>query len=194
MRLKLAPGERVLVRTRPQPRALTGPFGLSLLVLAAGGFALGWLGRNALPEPAAQWQPWAVAAVPVLCALVLLRVFVRPFLDWFSASYMLTSRRILFRRGVARRREHEIALAGIYQLDTVQTLFQRLTGSGTLAVDLGHDRVVTYADVPQVHTFKAFVVAAIRDLPLTAMFDGVDMGNAIGAGDGAHEEWRGDEG
>jgi membrane protein YdbS with pleckstrin-like domain len=190
LRLRLAPGERVLIRTRPQPRALAGPFCMSLLVLAAAGFALGWLGRNGLPEAAARWQPWAAAGVVAAGALVLLRIFVRPLLRWLFARYVLTSRRIVFRRGLVRRREHEIALAGIYQLDTAQTLFQRLTGSGTLTVDLGHDRVVSYANVPQVDAFKAFVVAAIRDLPLTAMFDGVDISDTSGTESG----WRGDEG
>ncbi len=66
-------------------------------------------------------------------------------------------------------------LSAVYQLDTTQGLLQRFVGSGTLLVDLGRDRVVTYRDVPQVHTFKDYVVAAVSELPLTVMFDGVDM-------------------
>ena len=42
-------------------------------------------------------------------------------------------------------------------------------------VDLGRDRILSFREVPQVHTFKEYMVAAISDLPLTAMFDGVDM-------------------
>ena len=49
MRLKLDPGERVIVITRPQARRLFWPAVAFLLVLAAGGFGAGWLSREDLP-------------------------------------------------------------------------------------------------------------------------------------------------
>lgn len=175
MRLKLAPGEHVIVRTRPHPRPLVLPFVGVLLVLAATGFGLGLLSRQGLPPTLVEWVPLAVILVLAVAALILLRTFVRPVMRWWGTRYLLTSRRLITRRGFATRREHELALAGIYQLHTSQTLLQRSTGSGNLTVDLGRDRTVVYPDMPQVHTFKEFMVEAIGDLPLTVMFDGVDM-------------------
>ncbi|GAA1120290.1 PH domain-containing protein [Arthrobacter flavus] len=175
MRLKLAPGEHVIVRTRPHPRPLLMPFIGSLVVLAGSGFALGLLSRGSLPPGVIEWVPLGVILVLAAAVLILLRIFVRPLMRWWSTRYILTSRRLIRRRGLSTRSEQEIALASIYQLDTSQTLLQRSTGSGNLTVDLGRDRTVVHPDLPQVHTFKQFMVEAIGDLPLTVMFDGVDM-------------------
>ena len=173
--MKLAPGEHVIVRTRPHPRSLLMPFIGVLVVLAMTGFGLGLLSRRGLPPEVAEWVPLAIVLILAGAGLILLRMFVRPAMRWWGMRYILTSRRLIWRRGLSTRREHEVALASIYQLDTSQTLLQRSTGSGNLTVDLGRDRTVDYPDVPQVHTFKEFMVEAIGDLPLTVMFDGVDM-------------------
>ncbi|MBG6180734.1 PH domain-containing protein [Arthrobacter sp. CAN_A1] len=173
--MKLGPGEHVIVRTRPHPRALLLPFIGALVVLAASGFGLGLLSRDGLPSAILGWVPLLVVLVLAVAVLILLRIFLRPMMRWWGMRYILTSRRFIKRHGFSTRREHELALASIYQLDTSQTLLQRSTGSGTLTVDLGRDRTVVYPDVPQVHTFKEFMVEAIGDLPLTVMFDGVDM-------------------
>ncbi len=151
------------------------PFIGALVVLASSGFGLGLLSRAGLPPAMLEWVPLAVILVCALALLILLRIFVRPVMRWWGMRYILTSRRFIRRQGLSTRREQEVALASIYQLDTSQTLLQRSTGSGNLAVDLGRDRVVVYPDVPQVHTFKEFMVEAIGELPLTVMFDGVDM-------------------
>ncbi|MHA7277873.1 PH domain-containing protein [Arthrobacter sp. HLT1-21] len=173
--MKLAPGEHVIVRTRAHPRSLLLPFVGALVVLAASGFGLGLLSRDGLPTAIVDWMPLLVVLLLAVAALILLRIFVRPMVKWWGMRYILTSRRFIKRHGIATRREHELVLASIYQLDTGQTLLQRSTGSGTLTVDLGRDRTVVYPDVPRVHTFKEFMLEAIGDLPLTVMFDGVDM-------------------
>lgn len=191
MRVKLGPGERVIVRTRPDPRRLAGPFLGALVIVAATAFGLGWLSRNNLPgvpgfEPlGADLEPLAAGLIAAVGAILLVRIFVRPFLRWLGTRYILTSRRLIRRRGIGRRAEHELALAAIYQLDTDQSLIQRATGGGTLTVDLGRDRTVSYPGVPQVAVFKGFVVEAIAELPLTVMFDGVGMEINPGAGFGS---------
>ncbi|WP_028281500.1 PH domain-containing protein [Arthrobacter sp. H5] len=175
MAMRLAAGEHVIVRTRPNPRPLLWPFLGALAVLAATGYGLGWLSRANLPIELLTWEPWIVSAVLVVAGLLLLRMFFNPLLRWMGSRYILTSRRLIRRRGLARRSEQDVTLAVIYQLGTDQSLIQRATGSGTLVIDLGRDRTVSYPDVPRIHTFKEFIVAAISDLPLTVMFDGVDM-------------------
>ncbi len=176
MRVKLAAGERVVVRTRAHLSVLIGPFLGLLGLLALTGFALGWASRGTPAGWAEPWLPLAAAAGGFLLLALWLRIFMLPFLRWSTTWYILTSSRLIHRRGAARRREHQIALAAVYQLDIAQSPWQRLTRSGMLTIDLGHDRVLTYRNVPQIHIFKDFVVAAVSELPLTAMFDGVDMG------------------
>lgn len=193
MRVRLLPGERVLVRTRPNPLPLVVPLVLGFVLLAVGAFGLGYLVHRDLPGDLTDWQPVFVVAVAVAVVLLLLRVLVVPLLRWAGNRYVLTSMRIIHRRGATKRTEHQLNLAAINQLQTEQKLVQRLVGSGTLVVDLGYDRAHQYRDVPQIATFREYVVQAIGELPLTRMFDGVDMETdpqyARGGASRTRQEW-----
>lgn len=194
MRIRLLPGERVLVRTRPNPLPLTGPVLAGFLLLALSGFGLGYLARPDLPGGLAEWQPVLLPAVLAVTVLMLLVVVVRPLARWAGNRYVLTSMRLIHRAGTTRRTEHQINLAAISQLQTEQGLIQRMVGSGTLVADLGFDRWRAYRHVPQIATFKEYVVQAIGELPLTRMFDGVDMEidpqYARGGTPRVQQEWR----
>ena len=189
VRLNLAPGERIIVASRPHARQLVWPVLLAVLVCAAAGFVYGYLDRDSLPGQVADWRSYLQAAVVAVAVVLLARFSLPPVLRWAFARYIVTNRRLIHRQGVLRRRERELALASVFQLEAWQTVTDRMQRSGTLAVDVGYDRVVHYEHVPEVHKFKAIVLAAIGELPLTAMFDGVDM-----EGDGDYDyEGRGDE-
>ena len=194
MRIRLLPGERVLVRTRPNPLPLAGPVVAGFLLLAVGGFGLGYLARPDLPGSVAEWQPVLLPVVFGVAVLVFLWVVGRPLLRWAGNRYVLTSMRLIHRTGTGRRTEHQINLSAISQLQTEQGLMQRMVGSGTLVADLGFDRAHAYRHVPQIATFKDYVVQAIGELPLTRMFDGVDMEidpqYARGGTPRVQQEWR----
>ena len=194
MRIRLQPGERVLVRTRPNPLPLAGPVAAGFLLLALGGFGLGYLARPDLPGTLADWQPVLLPVALAAVVLVLLRVVARPLVRWAGDRYVLTSLRLIHRTWTARRTEHQINLSAVSQLQTEQGLLQRMMGSGTLVADLGFDRAHAYRHVPQIATFKEYVVQAIGELPLTRMFDGVDMEidpqYARGGTPRAQQEWR----
>ncbi len=187
------PGERVLVRTRPNPLPLVGPVIAGFILLAVGGFGLGLLaGRDVLGL--GDSRPLLFAVILAVVVLLLLRVVVRPLARWSSNRYVLTSVRFIHRRGAARRTEHQINLSAISQLQTEQGLMQRMVGSGTLIADLGFDRAHAYQDIPHITTFKEYVVQAIGELPLTRMVDGVNMEidpqYARGGTPRAQQEWR----
>lgn len=189
IRLKLAPGERIIVASRPHARQLVWPVVLAVAVCAVAGFGCGYLSRDGLPSGLASWSGYLQAAVVLGAAALLARFCVPPVLRWAFASYIVTNRRLIHRQGVLRRRERELGLASVVQLEAWQTFADRIQRSGTLAVDVGYNRMVHYEHVPEVHKFKAIVVGAIDQLPLTAMFDGVDI-----EGDGEYDyEGRGDE-
>ncbi|CEA07555.1 Bacterial membrane flanked domain protein [Arthrobacter saudimassiliensis] len=175
MRLNLAPGERVIVSSRPSARRLWRPVAVTVLAGAAAGFLVGFLGRDSVAPALSGWGPYLQLAVVAAALLVVLRWCLPVALQWSAARFILTSRRLLHRSGVLRRSEHEISLASVYQLEIRQGVSDRMQRSGTLVVDLGHGRVVPYRGVPEVHRFRSLVVAAIGQLPMTAMFDGVDM-------------------
>ncbi|MUK03193.1 PH domain-containing protein [Vibrio cholerae] len=197
MRIKLLPGERVIVRTRPSPLPLVAPVTAGFLILAVGGFGLGYLARGESAAGLAEWHPAVVVAALTVVVLLLLRVVVRPLARWSSNRYVLTSMRLIHRRGATRRTEHQINLSAISQLQTEQGVLQRMAGSGTLIADLGFDRTHAYRNVPRISTFKEYVVQAISELPLTRMFDGVDMEidpqYARGGTPWVQQEWRGEQ-
>ena len=189
VRLKLAPGERIIVASRPHARQLVWPVILAVVICAAAGFGSGFLDRDAVSDQVADWGMYLQTAVVVVAVALLARFCLPPVLRWAFSRYIVTNRRLIHRQGVLRRRERELALATIFQLEAWQTVTDRMQRSGTLAVDVGYDRVVHYEHVPEVHRFKAIVVAAIDQLPMTAMFDGVDI-----EGDGDYDyEGRDDE-
>ncbi len=175
MRIKLMPGERVILRTRPNALPLVGPVISGFLILAVGGFSLGYLSRGTLPEWLEQWQGLLLPVAFVLFLLLPLRAVVWPLLRWSGNRYVLTTTRLIHRYGVLRRTEKQISLSAISQLQTEQSLLQRMVGSGSLTADLGFDRAHAYRHLPQVTAFKEHVIRAISELPLTRMFDGVDM-------------------
>lgn len=187
--MRLEPGEQVIVAARPHAGPLLGPVLLAAAACSAGGFALGYLGRDSLPEAVADWAFVLAPAVVVLTLLLLVRFCLPPVLRWNATRYVLTNRRLIQRRGVLRRREHDLPLASIYQLETRQGILQRMQRAGTLRIDLGRGRVIDYPSVPEVHRFKSIVLATIEQLPLTVMFDGVD----IEASTGYDDDWSGHE-
>jgi uncharacterized membrane protein YdbT with pleckstrin-like domain len=175
LRLKLDPGERVIVMTRPQARKLTWPVVAALLVLGAGSYVLGNLSRSNPPDWIVEWHPLLLAGLAVVVAALLSRLFLLPLLRWISTRYLLTSKRLIVRQGMGRRHERQLLLVNIAELHTEQSIIQRTLRSGNLTVDLGHGRTSRIIDVPEVFRFRTLVVEAIEQLPRTAMFDGVDM-------------------
>ncbi|NKX53378.1 PH domain-containing protein [Arthrobacter mobilis] len=165
MRLKLWPGEQVIVATRPQARSLFWPFLALLLVLLAAGFGAGRLTRGQHIDWVAQWQPVLQAALLAAAVLLALRLFVVPLLRWCSTRYVLTNQRLLVRRGWGRRSEQETPLAGIYAVHAEQSLLQRMLRSGNLRADAGPGRSTRLVDVPEVHRFRTLVARAIEQLP-----------------------------
>ncbi len=189
MGLRLHAGEYVIVAARPQTRCLVWPVIVGLTLTGAAAYWLGWAGRSAHPSEFVQWLPVLVPAVLVILVLIFLRWVLYPLLAWSSTRFVLTNRRLIFRRGILSRREHDLPLPVIYQLDSSQSLADRVFGGGTLTVDLGRNRSVQYRDVPHIHAFKEYVVGAVEELPMTVMFDGVDMDVELGR----ETEWIDDD-
>ena len=182
MRLKLAPGEQVIARTRPTSWVLFWPTAGALVLLAGGGFVAGWLGSPFLPPPIQQWLPLTAPAAALLGAALLFRLFLRPLMRWQATRYVLTNFRLIHRRGMTRRSQYDVQLELVRQTGITQSLPQRMTGSGTLTLDLGAGRSVAYRDVPRVAVLKEYVDEALAELPRTALLDGQDAAPALDQG------------
>lgn len=137
----LNPGEKIVISTRTHVKALLWPL-LQLVVL----LALSVLFRVFVTDNnTALLVVWSVIAL-----LVLWRV-VWPFLDWFTASYTITNRRLITRHGILTRRGHDIPLGRISDVAYELDIIDRMLGCGTLVIsDASTNGQVLIYDIPQV--------------------------------------------
>jgi len=140
----LGDGERVVWSVRTHWKALLAPSVIAVLVVVAAGFAA-WL----LPDgDVGRWLRLAVIVIAV-CAILVLSVW--PLLNWLTASYTLTNRRLITRQGVITRTGRDIPLARINDVSYEHGLIDRMLGCGTLVVESAGERgQVVLPDVPHV--------------------------------------------
>ena len=177
MRSWLAPGEQVIVSSRPQARSLALPAVVFILVPALASFALAWLDRGGLAKLIPQiagWKPQLVMAVAVLAIAAEVLYPLRRYLRWAATRYILTSRRIIVRRGWLHRSRQDFPLATVRNLGSRQSPLQRMLRSGNIALDMGHGETSSMPDVPEVARFRDFALAAISELPHVALADPAD--------------------
>jgi membrane protein YdbS with pleckstrin-like domain len=128
----LGDDERVVTSTRTHWKALIGPV-LVLLVVVGGGAFL----AAVIPEGSVQTAGRiAIAAI----AVVLLAIWVvKPFLDWFFATYTLTNRRLITRHGILNRSGRDIPLVRINDVSYEHGLVDRMLRCGTLVIQSASD-------------------------------------------------------
>lgn len=129
--------EHLVVRLRRHARALTLPVLLLLATAAAAGF---WVGT--FPEA---WMNVTAAAGAVLLALLL---GVGPLVSWLASRTLVTTRRIIVRRGLFVQHRSELSLARVREVRTRRTLWQRAFGSGNIELAAGVDEPTVLRDVP----------------------------------------------
>ncbi len=141
--------ERVIARLRPRGRHLIWP---ALLVIALAGVSVYYLGT--LPEA---WQRYAVLILGGSATLVLVIV---PYLSWLSRRYIITTRRIVIRRGLFIRVHQELLHSRSYDVTLRQDALQSLSRCGDIRINTGLESPVILRDVPQ----PKLVLRAIQDL------------------------------
>jgi membrane protein YdbS with pleckstrin-like domain len=169
MRKALLPGEQVIVLTRPQPRTLIVPGLVFVLVPALAAYACAWVVRGGpaklVPLIPKQWTPWLLGVCVGLGAWVLLAYCLPRVLRWQGTRYILTSQRLLTRYGMLRRRDEQVPLAAVRHVAIEQSLLQRLLRSGNISLETGYPLGTVVPDVPEVATFRNFMLEAIGALP-----------------------------
>ncbi|MET1021555.1 MAG: PH domain-containing protein [Arthrobacter sp.] len=169
MRKELLPGEQVIVVTRPQPRTLLVPALLFILAPALAAYASAWIVKGGparlVPLITKEWTPWLIGLCVGVAAWVLLAYCLPRAMTWHATKYTLTSQRLVARYGMLRRRDQQVPLGSIRNVVVHQSLLQRILRSGNISLDTGHPSSTVVPDVPEVATFRNFVLDAINDLP-----------------------------
>lgn len=135
----LNPGESVVFTTRTHPKAIILPVLIAVVIIALAITASVFV------------HGYALLAVWVIAALLVLWFTGRPVLVWLAATYTLTDRRVLTRTGILTRKGHDIPLNRISDVSYEKGLFDRMLGCGTLVIsDASTQGRVALPDVPNV--------------------------------------------
>jgi len=91
------------------------------------------------------WVVWIIAVV------VLVVWSVKPFLEWLTATYTITTKRLITREGLIARRGHDIPLLRISDVAYDMGPIDRVLGCGTLVIsDASTHGQVELHDIPDV--------------------------------------------
>lgn len=169
MRKWLVPGEQVIVITRPHARKLALPAIIAILLPTALGIGLAWLSRAYWGPQWDSWRPASQFVAVALTIVVLLFFSLRRYLKWFATSYILTSRRIVIRKGALTRGQTDIPLFSLRTFNVSQGVAQRMRRCGNITLISGVGESVVIREVPEVTKFKNLTLDAIEELPHSAL-------------------------
>jgi uncharacterized membrane protein YdbT with pleckstrin-like domain len=140
----LTDGESVVVDTRTHPKALLVPGIVLVLALVVAIFLDRKIGNGVV-----SLLVWIVALVVIVWWVL------RPFLDWLTSTYTVTSKRLITREGILSRKGHDIPLMRISDVAFDQGIVDRMLGCGTLVVsDASTHGSVRLNDIPRVESVQ----------------------------------------
>ena len=137
----LARGETVVLHKHPHWKVLILP--VLWLVLIIGGGSFGFAYSRAQTGNYGIW--WIVIGAVGTLGIICLSV--APFIRWRTEHFVITNRHVFFRTGFFRRREHQIPLGRIQNLETSVTFWGRILGFGTLIVESAADQPLSFSNV-----------------------------------------------
>ncbi len=130
-------GEQVVVDVRPHWWFLAGPVVVVAVVIAGA--------VTALVEGVATWVDYVVLAVLVVAVAWL----VARYLRWATTRLILTTSRIIERRGIVARSGREIPLSALSDIGYHQSIFERIIGAGDVLLEsAGRDGQEVFPDLP----------------------------------------------
>jgi membrane protein YdbS with pleckstrin-like domain len=154
----LVQGENVIVRKRPHWKVLILPTILFIVIIAAGAALAAWINSG-------DWQYKTIAlwVIVVLAVVALLILVLVPFIRWRTEHFVITNHHVFFRTGLLSRREHQIPLGQIANMETEVTFWGRLMGYGSLIVESSADQPLKFRNVASLSKVQAQLNQLIRD-------------------------------
>jgi uncharacterized membrane protein YdbT with pleckstrin-like domain len=127
----LARDEQVVRHLHPHWISVAAPAGLAgVLVVAAGVVAV--LTPDTGTGEVIQWIVVAIAVVAVLAVIP-------PLAGWRSTHYVITTHRVMVRRGMLTKSGKDITLSKITDVSFRQSVLDRMIGAGSLHIESAGD-------------------------------------------------------
>lgn len=93
---------------------------------------------------------WALPTIWIAVLILSFPLFVIPWIKWATATYTVTTKRIITRHGIFTRTGHDLPLSRISDVQMEKNLDDRFFGCGTLALQTSADDPLLLHDVPKV--------------------------------------------
>ncbi len=154
-------GERVVIRKHPSGKSLVLPV-VWLLVIIGGGSALIAWSRSWTDSGFTSHQQWLIGII-VVGVILLVWLVIVPFLRWRTEHFVLSTGHIFFRSGILRRREHQIPLSRIQNIETIVTFWGRLLGYGSLIVESAAEQPLEFQNVASISKVQSTLNQLIAD-------------------------------
>lgn len=128
----LAEGERVEKSLHPHWLTVFGPVLLGI-VLAAGSL---WVVAVTPDDGKGNIIQWVLLAIAVLVAIPFVLV---PILRWRTTHYVITTHRVMVRKGILNKMGKDITLSKITDVSFKQTVMDRIINAGSLNIESAGD-------------------------------------------------------
>ncbi len=136
--------EEIVLDLHPHWAQLVVPVLVLLVVCGLAGYGLAVAPHGSL-HSIVRWIIIGVAVVLIYWFTVV------RYLRWLTTRYVLTTDRLIIRRGVVARHGRDVPLNRINDVSFSETLFERVLRSGTLVVESAGERgQIELTDVPHV--------------------------------------------
>jgi uncharacterized membrane protein YdbT with pleckstrin-like domain len=156
----LAGDEKVVLHRHPHWKRLFWPVVVLILASAAASFGLAVINST-------NWDPTAkrviFAVIGAIWLIVIGWLTLWPFLTWLTTHFVVTDRRVMYRRGVLSRSGIDIPLARINSVEFRHGLIDRILRTGTLIVESASQDPLPFHDIPRVEQVHALLYHEVFD-------------------------------
>lgn len=182
----LARDEQVVVHKHPHYKVLAGPALLFVVIVAAGSFMVTWIATwDDSGFTTHRWWYWGIGAAAVVLLLVL---SIWPYLKWQSEHFVLTTAHVFFRTGILHRRQHQIPLARVQNVETVVTFFGRLLRFGSLIVESAADEPLEFSNISSLTRVQRTLNQLVSDDRARHPERAAAWATTLPGADGAHRD------
>jgi membrane protein YdbS with pleckstrin-like domain len=154
----LSDGERVVIHKHPHWKMLLVPYIVLIITLGAGV----WL---TILAQDLSWSMIAMIAIGALALILIVWLFLVPFVRWRTTHFIVTTDRVMAREGVVKRTGIDIPLSRISSVRFEHGLIDRIVGCGTLIIESSSEEPLEFDDIPQVEKVHSLLYREINDNP-----------------------------
>jgi uncharacterized membrane protein YdbT with pleckstrin-like domain len=145
--------ERIVMHLRPHWKTLVVPVLWLIGIGVLTGAMLAFVDNSTIRTPL------LLVAVGLLIWLVVV-----PILRWFTTHFVLTTHRVMTRKGILRREGRDVPLTRVNDVSFSHTIIERMLGAGTLVVESAGERgQVVLRDIPHCEVVQARLYALVEE-------------------------------